>query len=291
MSQLSEVYLGADIYTDVEKVYKGTVLVFDRQTPVLDPATQALLDQATTDGYTAASGTVLTALDTFIKALKSNGVWNLLDVIWLPATNGDSDFATYNLKDPSQFQLTKVNSPIFTTLEGFTGDGVSAYLDTGFNLSTDGTNFQLNSACSFYYERTNLANNGYSGAVTASNRTRYLMRRTGSFANSLEIGTNSVTFITTNTFSDSRGFHIFNRENSTTETYYKNGALGETRTISSNGIPNTNVYVLAFSNSGTAASFSPRQFSCFGHGSDMSANANDFYNAIQAYMTTLGTEV
>ena len=155
---LDEVYKGGSVANNVTRVYKGGDLIFERGVgPVLDPATQALIDQAAIDGYTAASGAVLTALDTFIKQLKADGIWALLDVIWLPATNGDSDFAIYNLKDPTIFQLTKVNSPTFTSLEGFTGDGATSYLNTLFNLSTDSANYVLNSASIGVYQRLNPA--------------------------------------------------------------------------------------------------------------------------------------
>jgi len=141
---------------DNVKIYSTALTaaqVLAEYTGDLDASTSALLDQATTDGYTAASGTCLTALDTFISTLKSDGIWTLLDALWLPATNGDSDFACYNLKDPSTFKLTKVNSPVFTSLEGFTGDIVSAYLNTNWSPTTNGVNYQFNNASITVYAR------------------------------------------------------------------------------------------------------------------------------------------
>ena len=120
----------------------------------LDPATQALLDQATTDGYTAPTGTYLTALDAYIVYLKAQGIWDLLDVLYLPSSGGDSDFACYNLKDPTQFNLTKVNSPTYTIGEGFTGNGTTSYLDTNWNPSTNGVNYTLNDAGTSIYTRS-----------------------------------------------------------------------------------------------------------------------------------------
>ena len=165
---ISEVYKGGAVDEGVSKIYLGDTLAYERSGGGgYDDATQALLDEATTDGYTAASGSVLTALDTFITTLKSDGVWALLDAIWLPATNGDSDFATYNLKDPDSYQLTKVNSPTFTSLQGFSTDGSSSYLNTNFNPSTNGVNLSLNAASIGVYMRINNAGGNFNTPIRA----------------------------------------------------------------------------------------------------------------------------
>jgi hypothetical protein len=106
----------------------------------VDTSYQAVLNQASSLGYTAPSAAQQTLQNTLVTDLKTAGVWDKLDLFYVFATDGDSDYATLNWKAPSSFQLTKTNSPTFTTNEGFAQSG-TAYLDTGYNLLTDGTNY------------------------------------------------------------------------------------------------------------------------------------------------------
>jgi hypothetical protein len=116
------------------------------QGSAFDADYQAVLDRASTLGYTAPSAAQQTLQNTLVEDLKTAGVWSKLDAFYLFATDGDSDYATLNFVAPSSFQATKTNSPTFTADEGFTGDGVSAYLDTNLNASTDTTNYTQDDA-------------------------------------------------------------------------------------------------------------------------------------------------
>lgn len=259
----------------------------------LDPATQTLLDQADTDGYTAASGTVLTALDTFIKSLKSDGIWSLLDVLWLPATNGDVDFAGYNLKDPTTFNLTRVNSPTFTSLEGFTGDGATSYLNSGWNPNINGSNFTLNDSSFGYYQRKSSVNT--SGRHGGDNSTPvFILVAT---QNSSNIGSALINQIATVpsdhefTNSSPQGFLSINRESSATNRIYKNGSLVETETVNSSVVPSIVLYWLSRNANGTASNFSDDQLSFMYYGADLTSKASELYTAIQDYMTSIGKQV
>jgi len=123
---------------------------------------QAVLDYATTQGYTAPSAAQQTLQNTLVTDLKTAGVWDKLDLFYVFATDGDSDYATLNWKAPSSFQLTKTNSPTFTTNEGFAQSG-TAYLDSGYDLLTDGTNYTQDDAGIFgafpTLSSTSLSNN------------------------------------------------------------------------------------------------------------------------------------
>jgi len=98
---------------------------------------QAVLDQASSLGYTAPSAAQQTLQNTLVTDLKTAGVWDKLDLFYVFATDGDSDYATLNWKTPTSFQTTKVNSPTFTSNEGYQGDGSSSYLDTNFIPNTN----------------------------------------------------------------------------------------------------------------------------------------------------------
>lgn len=285
---LSNIYLGA--VETIDKAYLGNTVVFTRGGGY-DAATQALLDQASTDGYTAASGTALTALDAFIVALKADGIWTLLDALWLPATNGDSDFACYNLKDPTSFNLTKVNSPTFTSLEGFTGNGASAYLDTNFNLSVDGVNYTLNAASIGFYNRLSSGSSKLEmGAKDVSNfESQMTSNWNGSglkFLGQLNDNNN----FTNTTSGNETGFHILNRLNND-QTYYNNGLSITTDTDAPSGVPNETMGILGRLSSSMLSFPSSDQISFAFIGGDLSTKASEFYTAIQDYMIAIGKQV
>ena len=117
----------------------------------------ALKSYATTQGYSLPSNSQQIIQEQLIKDLKTAGVWDKLDLLYVFATDGDNDFATLNWKAPSSFQTTKVNSPTFTADSGFTGDGLSSYLDTNFTISTDATNYSQNNASTFVYINNDLS--------------------------------------------------------------------------------------------------------------------------------------
>ena len=125
--------------------------------PTVDADYQAVLDRSTALGYTAPSAAQQTLQNTLVTDLKTAGVWDKLDVFYVFATDGDSDYATLNWKAPSSHQTTKVNSPTFTADSGFTGDGSSSYLDTNFTISTDATNYSQNNASTFVYINNDLS--------------------------------------------------------------------------------------------------------------------------------------
>ena len=118
---------------------------------------QAVLDYGTAQGYTAPSAAQQTLQNTLVTDLKTAGVWDKLDVFYVFATDGDSDYATLNWKAPSSHQVTKVNSPTFTADSGFKGDGSSAYLDTNFSIADDATNYAQNNASTFTYFQSDLS--------------------------------------------------------------------------------------------------------------------------------------
>jgi hypothetical protein len=137
---------------------------------------QAVLDRASTLGYTAPSSAQQTLQNTLVEDLKDAGVWSKLDVFYVFATDGDSDYATLNWKSPSSFQITKTNSPTFTTNEGFAQSG-TAYLDTGFILDTNGTNYTQDNAGVFVAFPTLSSTTGSNNRALGGDSGNYLSAR------------------------------------------------------------------------------------------------------------------
>lgn len=253
---------------------------------------QAVLDRGTTLGYSLPTGTALTAGEQLVKDLKDAGIWNKLDLFYVFATNGDSDFATLNWKTPASFQATKVNSPTFTSLEGFTGDGATSYLNTNYNPRTSGVNYQQDSASYGYYCRTNnIGLYAGMGGRTASLTNRSFDIVGVSVPNSSQFDINNSSGTTQGTISDSSGFFHANRSGSGTSALYRNGNLAITGVRTSDGTPNLPLFVLASNDAGSPSLFSNRQLSIAFAGASLLSERVDFFNAIETYMDAIGKGV
>lgn len=75
-------------------------------------------------------------IDNLIVSLKNAGVWAQLSWLALHASHSQQS-GRINLKNPAQI-ATAVNSPTFTVDRGFTGDGATSYLNSGWNPATHG---------------------------------------------------------------------------------------------------------------------------------------------------------
>ena len=282
---ITEIYKGSLIAENISRLYKGAVLEFERNT--LDEATLVLLAQAAIDGYTPPSGDSLTILNNLIVYLKAQGLWTLIDVLWLPATNGDSNFACYNLKDPTNHNLTKMNSPLHTSLEGFTGNG--GYLDTNWIPETDGVNFTLNSGSIGAYIRTNSDNTLFGTRNNSSSRQIRLIVNGQAGTNFMALNSANNNMGVDNT---GLGLHWVNRPDSSTLDYYHNASLITNRTQSTVNVPSRSLLLLAGrGSSGSATDLSPDQLSYAFAGADLSSKKYEVHSAIQTYMTAIGKQV
>lgn len=98
---------------------------------LLRPATQdALGAMETSPGRARAF-----LIDDLVAALEAAGVWERLSALYLLAAH-DEQAARVNLRAPGRYDLTPVNGPAFVADTGYTGNGVSAWLDTGLSAST-----------------------------------------------------------------------------------------------------------------------------------------------------------
>jgi hypothetical protein len=127
---------------------------------------QAVLNYATTQGYTLPSAGQQTLQNQLVVDLKAGGVWSKLDTFANFATDGSSNFALIDWKRLTQY--TAVNSPTFTTNEGFKGNGTSSYINTNYNAQTVGTNYTTTNASAGFWSElmTHDANYIYSGGST-----------------------------------------------------------------------------------------------------------------------------
>lgn len=250
-----------------------------------DPDYQAVLDYATTQGYTLPSAAQQDLQNQLVLDLKSAGIWDKLDLFYLPATNGNIDFARINWKAPSgSFNLTLFNSPTFTENQGFNGNGSTSYVDFNYVPDTDNTNLSLNSASIGFWSLDTIS------SVTISN----MGTRNDPFADRLmhifnnQIRVNSDSELTVSAVTDS-GFYIYNRVNATTVNRYVNGVLNGSGTLAvSTNLPSYSIYGCATNNAGLGASFySSNRISCWYVASDLTSEASAFYTAINTYLSSI----
>lgn len=240
---------------------------------------QAVLDRASTLGYTAPSSGQQTLQNTLVTDLKTAGVWDKLDVFYVFATDGDSDFATLNWKTPSSHQVTKINSPTFTANSGFAGDGSSSYLDTNYNPATSGTNYTLNDASISVWSNDFVLNNFITG-VTSSGFN--VVRMSSTSANQrINMGANGVFTPRVNLSDSSKKLRQLNRTSFTNATAFQD-TTSTTHTGNSTEIHSENQLILR-----SSSFYSSTEVAFFGMGASLVSENADFYSALNTYKSAL----
>ena len=251
---------------------RATIGIFSQGGVSFDADYQAVLDYATTQGYTLPSSSQQTLQNQLVIDLKDAGVWSKLDTFYVFATDGDRDYAAINWKDPNNYEITEVNSPTFTTDVGFTGNGSSAYLDPSYNQGTDGVNWSNpNGSFGLWINTASTTNSmsyvGYSSSNTTIRRgsTKNINQLTaliGAAINNLFVHLNL----------NSTGLELFyngNLERATTGSFQNDA--GNITFLSEAGST-------AFSNATISIGF---------FAGDLSSEQSDFYMAVDSYMTSI----
>lgn len=240
---------------------------------VLDPATLTLVAAMTT--VPIAARTVV--INTLITALKTAGVWPLLDGLWMFAADSAQAALLDWLQTGSHNSATAVSAPTFTQDRGYTGNGSSSYVDT---------NKVLNVLSHFQQQQ------GFIAAGVRTTGTNYVIGTTSSqlflrhyTANTMVSAVNSVGNLTVaNT--DTTGRFMAERTTFTDVRNYRNNALlGSVGSVNCAAIPAENLYALK-TGSGT---FSTAQLSYMAIGAALSTPQKAAFDAaVAAYLTSVG---
>lgn len=239
---------------------------------------QAILDYATTQGYTLPSASQQLLQEQLVKDLKTAGVWSKLDTFAVFATDGSSDFALIDWKRLTQY--TAVNSPTFTTNVGYNGNGTSAYINTNFNPSTSGVNYTLNNASRIMFGDLP-SDSGY--PESAGGGTENLMRNvnTNTRQRINQGATNVINGPTV--WTGTNIFRSINRTSITNVEMFGNTTQTST-TATSTTINNNNQWLLA---GNSAFALSGNIFKIYGMGASLVSENTDLYNALNTYITSL----
>jgi hypothetical protein len=238
---------------------------------------QAVISRAVALGYTLPSASVQAKQNTFLAALKTSGVWNKLDVFYCFAQDGSQEFATLNWKAPTLNQATLVNSPTWTSNQGFTGNGTSSYIDTNYQ-SVGAGNYTLNNASRYAYVRTLVANRVIDGVdvSTANSTTTFVSANQrinqsgGNISSSFDFSTSGA------------GMKSIHRTSSTSVTCYNDTTASSGLTATSTGLVTSNQVILR-----SASSYGSHQISMYAMGASMISENSSFVSAFATYLTSL----
>jgi hypothetical protein len=248
-----------------------------------DPDYQAVLDYATTQvpPYTLPSLSQQVLQNQLVIDLKDAGIWSKLDTFGVFATDaedspgsGTSNFALIDWK--RLIQYTAVNSPTFTTNDGFLSNGTSSYIDTNYNPSTSGVNFTLNNAC-------------FGGVRnTATNIDGFFVGCSVSLANCLKARLSTANRINQSTVNSSPSgnfedfYFVGLHRNSSSEVAYGYNDTIVTAVSSSISIPNANQWILR-----AASHYAIIGARMYFSGSNLILEQSDFFNAWNNYYNAL----
>ena len=242
---------------------------------------QAVLDYATTQGYTLPSASQQLLQNQLVVDLKDGGIWSKLDTFAVFATDGNSDFALIDWIRLSQY--TAVNSPTFTTNQGFTGNGISSYINTNFNLLNDSTNYTQNDACRYLYNKTISNNNAYDSSnddLTSNQNSLLDTMRPVSTDRNCRIN-NSGNVNTAYTYTTAAGMKSIHRTSSTTVEAFIDKTQ-TSRTSTSGTIRNANQLI-----SRGGIFYNTSQISMYAIGSSLVSENDDFVDAFDTYLISI----
>jgi len=247
--------------------------VFNRG-PVFTTEYEAILNKATALGYTKPSADQQIKQNTLLLTLKTSGVWDEWDVFYMFANNGSKEFATLNWKNPDTNQNTLVNSPTFTSNQGFQGNGTSSYINVNYNPQSSGTHYAKDNASSGFWSEllTHDGNYLYSGSSSYFRDISATL-----FRNAINDGDGTNR---TSPAGEVKFFHS-SRSNSTTKNMFENGSALGPYTMSSTTEASNFELLRGF------GAYSSSKISCFYCGSNLESKVSDIYTALNTYMTSL----
>lgn len=240
----------------------------------------AYLAKLTAEGFALPSVANQQLLDTFVASLKSAGAWASLDVIQMWAQDSNSvNAGRVNLKNPSDSLATLYNAVTFTNKVGIAGDGVSAYVDTGYAPSTYGGNYADNDAMigAYVFQQSTsssaefISNSGVGGSLRLRNSNSAVQR-----INTTSNLSSNVNFATTGFLAihKTSALNVVAQVNTTTSanTYPFDG----TTVASGNVVLFAQTGLAAYVNSGIGL---------FMLGGEQSTLTTEISNAVNAYIT------
>jgi len=231
------------------------------------------------------------AIDELVKDLKAANIWTKMKAIY-PFVGGTAEQHRFNLKDPRT-----VNEAFYLTFYGGGTHGPNGYQPNGNSYADTklGANLLTSTNHLSYYSRNITVNTEVELGVydnLPSAEVLQLRAAVNYVSGQAGSGGSSVNFTTT---TNAKGLWVGTKRAFNDREVFLNGTSQGTNTGSENStLPSINVYLGARNSGGTSAQlYSTKECAFASIGSDglTSANVLAFYNAVQAYQTTLNRQV
>ena len=239
------------------------------------------------------------AINTLVNDLKTYGLWTKMKAIY-PFVGGSATSHKFNLKDPRDLDAAYrlvFNGGWVHSSTGALPNGTTGYADTKLNPNTVLTS--LNQHISYYSRTNSTANvndNGCQDDLTAGNGRNIFALWGVSYLNYYAVQTTDTNMLTTSD-TNSLGLILASRTSSTLLEGHRNGVRKtQSTTLSVSPKPNINIYLGAFNYRNGPGAMSTyygvreTAFASIGDGLT-SAEATNFYTAVQKFQTTLGRQI
>jgi len=204
-------------------------------------------------------------IDTYIKKLKADGLWAKISAMWLLG-NKDQNASFINMKNPAGTKAQGLGGiDGFTAYSGWNaGAGAGKAIDTGISPATLG--LTENNAFVGVYSLTDSAAtavdigargtvvNSSFGRVMVSSRLGHEYQQNALFQGIIASGE----AWTGEQTPKSDGFHLVNKNNTSTSSSYRNNTVYGTSAESANGVTTRSIYLCAMNTDGTVGSPSNR---------------------------------
>jgi hypothetical protein len=214
-----------------------------------------------------------------IRRLKAADIWAKLDVLWMLAAH-DAQAARLNWKAPASFALTAVNSPTFTADCGYTGNGTTSYLTTGWNFSSSSVQYRQNDASIFGWIRTAGAGPGWGRSDGSFSNNAYFS--SGANGVAVRVQTGNANLVATD--ASFAGLWTGVRTASNAQELFKNGSSITSNASASEALPNVTLFILRI-----VGDYGSHQMSVQGAGASLSTSqVRSFYSILQSYMSAIG---
>lgn len=266
-------------------------LLYYGSTQSLDAITVAWLAQLTTSFGSNPSSSYITALNTMIAGMRTDGNILQLDRFWIFAQEVQG-YARVSIVNPGSTQITEVNTPTWTVNQGYTGNGTTRYLNTNFNWLSSSVNTLRNSLTHGIYVTTNVAENKYDSGHLSAGRDILMASRFGT-GNTYQTANGAAG--TGAAVANSLGLYMAQRTSTASgTTAYKNGSSVATIVNADPSLPNSPQLVFGYnSNTGggvVANALSSKRIAMHVIGSG-AINPATFYTRFQTFATTIGFNV
>lgn len=250
----------------------------------LDPDTQALIDAMTVTPSTSRQ----LLYDDLIRGLKTDGLFTLGDVFHIYAAH-DAQAATLNILDPATFTAVPNNSPTFTVDVGFTTDGSTNFVDTGYSPTTVGNNYAQDSASfGFFCTVVDPVVNSVDGGWFDTTNLDGTHIRTSTLADTFSARINNGGSFTTGPSggnADGSGFWVINRSGAAAVQAYRNGSAITLSDVQTSVAPNADNFRVGSDREGE---FKTNTFRAHWSGGSLTAQqAADLNTRLQAFFSGL----